>query len=165
MELVCQALSEGDLEAAVSLFEPAAMLRLTARVTAREAPEIRKVLAGLMRPRLPVRVSLTSELVNGELALVSAERGISGTAIDGSLVDARGNGGAVLRRHPEMGWRVVADDWALADWSSPTRCLLPEPRAVRSGSGPARLEACLSPAPPTRSETPPSASPPSPRPG
>jgi ketosteroid isomerase-like protein len=113
LKLVCEALSDGDLEAAVALYEPGATLVLGAEAEPRPTEEVRKALGELMDTRLPVEVWVTGELTTGDLALVLALRTISGSAIDGSFVQLAGEGGAVLRKDPKRGWQVVADDWNL----------------------------------------------------
>ncbi len=114
LRLVCDALSDGDLEAAVALYEPAAALALSAWTSARGAEEVRAELAELMEARLPVRVCVTGEIITGDLALVFAVRSISGRSGDGSLVRLLGEGGAVLRRSGAHGWQLVVDGWNLA---------------------------------------------------
>ena len=114
VRLVCDALSDGDLEAAVALYEPSAALALAAWTSARRTEEVRAVLAELMETRLPIHVSVTREIITGDLALVFAVRSISGRTIDGSLVRLLGDGGAVLRRSEAHGWQLVVDDWNLA---------------------------------------------------
>ncbi len=113
LRLVCEALSEGDLEAAVALYEPEATLALFAQKSARRTEEVRAALDELMQTRLPVRAAITREVVTGDFALVFAVRGISGRSIDGSVVQLAGEGGAMLRRAGHHGWRLVVDDWNL----------------------------------------------------
>jgi ketosteroid isomerase-like protein len=113
LRLVCEALSDGDLEAAVALYEPGATLALAAWTTARRTNEVRAALGELMETRLPVRVSVRKEIITGDLALVFAVRGMSGRSIDGSLVRLMGEGGAVLRKSAPHGWLLVVDDWNL----------------------------------------------------
>jgi len=113
LRLVGEALSEGDLEAAVALYDPEAALALAAWSSARRTEEVRAALEELMETRLPVRVSVTREIISGPLALVFAVRAISGRAIDGSLVRLVGEGGALLRETSRRGWQIVVDDWNL----------------------------------------------------
>lgn len=113
LELICQALSDGDLEAAVALYEPRATLALAGETSARQADEVREALAELMDARLPVKATVTRELVSGDLALVLVVREMSGTGSDGSPLALKGEGGSLLRRHDDRGWRLVVDDWNL----------------------------------------------------
>jgi len=113
LKLVGEALSDGDLEAAVALYDPGATLMLATDNKLCQTGEVRQALGELMATRLPVEVWVTRELTTGDLALVLAVRTISGSAIDGSVVKLAGEGGAVLRRDPERGWLVVVDDWNL----------------------------------------------------
>ncbi len=113
LTLVGEALSDGDLEAALALYEPGAALALAAWTSARRTEEVRAALGELMETRVPIRVSVTREIIADDLALVFGIRAISGRSVDGSLVWLVGEGGAVLRRTPGHGWRLVVDDWNL----------------------------------------------------
>jgi ketosteroid isomerase-like protein len=119
VRLVCEALSDGDLEAAVALYEPGATLALGTGTSARGTEEVRAALSELMGTRLPVRASVTREIITGDLALVFSMRAISGRSIDGPRVQLAGEGGAVLRRAGVKGWQLVVDDWNLAASTAP----------------------------------------------
>jgi ketosteroid isomerase-like protein len=111
--LVCEALSEGDLEAALALYEPEATLALFAGKSARRTEAVKAALGELMETRLPVRVAIMREIVTGDFALVFAVRAISGRSIDGTLVQLAGEGCAMLRRANHQSWQLVVDDWNL----------------------------------------------------
>jgi ketosteroid isomerase-like protein len=119
LRLVCEALSNGDLEAAVALYEPRATLALCAHKSARRTEEVRAALAELIETRLPVRVAITREIVTGDFALVFVVRTISGRSIGGSLVELGGEGGAMLRRDSNQNWQLVVDDWNLTTPNGP----------------------------------------------
>ena len=75
--LACAALTDGDLEAAVALYEPDAALSWGQDHTAAGQAAIRRVLAGVMDMRLPLRAgSVRVPLADAtrELKLVPPER-------------------------------------------------------------------------------------------
>ena len=108
LELVSQALSDGDLEAALAQYEKGALLACWPVSKAAGAGE---VLAGVMALRLPLYLRISSVLEGPELALVICERRVAGTGPDGERVWFSGHGCAVLRPQPDGAWRIAADAW------------------------------------------------------
>ncbi len=113
LELVSQALSDGDLEAALAQYEGDARL-----VTWRPSPAtadgaVRSALTCFMALRLPLAVQIATVLRAPGLALVICERRTSGTGPDGEQVRYRGHGCAVVRAQPDGTWRIAADAWHL----------------------------------------------------
>jgi hypothetical protein len=125
-ELVCLAVSDGDLEAALAQYELGGVLRpwatsldgvapgssLTAHAIARE-------LTALMEFRLPLALHVTAVVAGSGLALVLAERQLRGTAPDGDLVNLAGSGSTVVLRGPDGSWRIAADAWCLTGLGEP----------------------------------------------
>jgi hypothetical protein len=140
LELVSQALSDGDLEAAVAQYEKTALLAYwpcwpgvdDLRGTSRQGwprgdePEslpgipdedlygerdVRAVLTAFMALRLPLAVRIVLVLESPELTLVVCERRIAGTDPDGTPVRLTGHGCAMLRPQLDGSWRIVADVW------------------------------------------------------
>jgi ketosteroid isomerase-like protein len=112
LELVSQALSDGDLEAALAQYEPGAHLVSWRQDNA--DGDIRGALACFMALRLPLAVRIGTVLRAPGLALVICERHTAGTGPDGEEVKYRGNGCAVLRAQPDGTWRIAADAWHLS---------------------------------------------------
>jgi ketosteroid isomerase-like protein len=108
--LACAALTDGDLEAAVALFEPDAALSWGRDYAAGHAA-IRRVLAGVMDLRLPLRVRAVRVLRAGELALITGERTLTGTGLDGVAVTLTGPTALIARCQPDGTWLTAADDW------------------------------------------------------
>jgi ketosteroid isomerase-like protein len=133
LELVSQALSDGDLEAALAQYEATARL-LTWRTRAASADaDVRGALTCFMELRLPLTVRIGTVLSAAGVALVICERRIAGTGPDGQPVSYRGHGGAVLRARPDGTWRIAADAWSLgAD--------VPEPGPEAAEPGPEAAE-------------------------
>jgi ketosteroid isomerase-like protein len=121
VELVCQAVSDGDLEAALAQYEHGAVLRLWAIEPAAEgsglptmAESTERLLSQLMELRLPVRARVRDVVRAGDIALVVAERQIAGVGAQGRAVALKGAGAAVVVRQPGGRWQIAADAWRLA---------------------------------------------------
>ena len=110
LELVSQALSDGDLEAALAQYEKGALLACWPTQVG-QVGDVGQVLAGVMALRLPLYVRISSVLESPELALVICERRVAGTGPDGEWVWFTGHGCAVLRPQPDGAWRIAADAW------------------------------------------------------
>jgi ketosteroid isomerase-like protein len=112
LELVSQALSDGDLDAALAQYEKGALLACWPGASeVGQVGEVGHVLAGVMALRLPLYVRISSVLESPELALVICERRVAGTGPDGERVQLSGHGCAVLRPQPDGAWRIAADAW------------------------------------------------------
>jgi ketosteroid isomerase-like protein len=112
LELVSQALSDGDLEAALAQYEKGALLACWPGAgETGQVGDVGQVLAGVMALRLPLYVRISSVLESPELALVICERRVAGTGPDGDQVWFSGHGCAVLRPQPDGAWRIAADAW------------------------------------------------------
>jgi ketosteroid isomerase-like protein len=118
VELVTVAISDGDLEAALAQYERDAVLRPWQESSPAEAP-VASQLTAVMDLRLPLGLTVRAVIPAGILALVLAERRISGTGPDDEHVDVRGSGAAIVRRQPGGGWRIAADAWCLAGTGVP----------------------------------------------
>ena len=109
--LACAALTDGDLEAAVALYEPDAALSWGQDHTAAGQAAIRRVLAGVMDMRLPLRAGSVRVLRAGSLALITGERTLIGTRLDGAAVTLTGPTALVARCQPDGTWLTAADRW------------------------------------------------------
>jgi ketosteroid isomerase-like protein len=108
LELVSQALSDGDLEAALAQYEKGALLAYWPQVI---DGDVRQALSSVMALRLPLYVRIATVLESPGLALVICERRVTGTGPDGEQVRLSGHGCAVLRPQPDGAWRIAADAW------------------------------------------------------
>jgi ketosteroid isomerase-like protein len=109
--LACAALTDGDLEAAVALYEPDAALSWGQNHDAAGHTAIRQVLATVMDMRLPLRARGVRVLRAGPLALITGERTISGTGLDGVAVTMTGPAALIARCQPDGTWLTAADQW------------------------------------------------------
>ena len=113
LELASQALSDGDLEAALAQYEAQARLVTWRRPQTSADEEARSALTCFMALRLPLAVQIVTVLRAPGLALVICERHTAGTGPDGEEIKYRGNGCAVVRAQPDGTWRIAADAWHL----------------------------------------------------
>jgi len=136
LELAAQALSDGDLEAALAQYEPGARL-----LTFQSGPQdaVRAALSGFMALRLPLAVRIDSVRIGpvrigpgrrtAGVALVHCTRRTAGTGPDGEEVAYHGDGCAVVRAQPDGTWRIAADVWCLGNGAMAPE-LPPEPPEI-----------------------------------
>ena len=113
--LIAQAISSGDIEAAIALYEPGATFVSEPGQTASGTGPIREVLSGFlgMKPTLNIEVVLVVE--SGDTALLNSKWTLSGTGPDGSAVNMDGQGIEVVRRQADGNWLFVIDN----PWGAP----------------------------------------------
>jgi hypothetical protein len=113
-ELVSLAISDGDLDAAVAQYEPAAPLLAWAddRPTGQTVAE---TMAAITRLRLPLDTRLVAALPAAGLTMLVCERRIDGVGPDGTPVRLHGVGCTVVRPQRDGSWRIAADAWQLAE--------------------------------------------------
>jgi hypothetical protein len=113
VELVSQAFSDGDIEAALALYENAAHLLPWARPASDTDGDLRHAMAHLMDLRLPLSVHIGDILPISGLTVVMCERRIAGTGPDCEQVRLGGFGFAAVREQPDGTWRIAIDAWCL----------------------------------------------------
>ncbi|MHB1497603.1 MAG: YybH family protein [Acidimicrobiales bacterium] len=111
LELLCEALSDGDVEAAASRYEPGAVVSVVAGDRRRHGA-LREALASLAGMKLAVEATCLGTVVAGDTALVLVYRSVSGLPGEAKTACA-GQGAATLRRQPSGAWLIVADRWGL----------------------------------------------------
>jgi ketosteroid isomerase-like protein len=132
IEIVSLAISDGDLEAALAQYEHSAILRpwqsdpadgehsaSTDGGSASGSAASRLGLQDVMDLRLPLALRVLAVVPAGDLALVLAERRISGTGPDCERVELTGSGAAIVKRQAGGGWRIAADAWRLDGTGGP----------------------------------------------
>jgi len=113
LELASQALSDGDLEAALAQYEPQARLVTWRQPETGADDEVCSALTCFMALRLPLAMQIVTVLRVPGLALVICERHTAGTGPDGEEIKYRGSGCAMVRAQPDGTWRIAADAWHL----------------------------------------------------
>ena len=111
--MLSQALSDGDLEAALAQYEKDALLAHwpEARHHDHGNDDVRLALASFMALRLPLSVRIATVPETPDLALVICERRVAGTSPDGERIRFSGRGCAVVRPQRDGAWRIAADAW------------------------------------------------------
>jgi ketosteroid isomerase-like protein len=129
LDLVSEALSDGDLEAALAQYESSALLASWPGRTTHADFDVRGILESFMALRLPLAVRIVTVLQTPDLALVICQRRVAGTGPDDEPVRLFGQGCAVVRLHQDGSWRIAADTWQAAAEPSAECWLsrLPEP--------------------------------------
>jgi len=101
----------GDLDALLSLYEPACSLVRRDGSLARGHAEIREVLGRLIAVSAPMRSDIVKVVPGGhDLAMVYNDWRMSGQRADGQPVEAGGKALEVVRRQPDGTWRFILDD-------------------------------------------------------
>jgi uncharacterized protein (TIGR02246 family) len=100
----------GDLDAVVSLYEPACRMVRRDGSVAQGQGEIREVLARLIALRPRMTAEIVKVVTAGDLAMVYNDWRLAGKRPDGQPVEAAGKALEVVRRQPDGTWRLILDD-------------------------------------------------------
>jgi uncharacterized protein (TIGR02246 family) len=108
--LFAQAFGAHDLEAALALFEPEAILipQPGQVVTGTEA--IREALSGFLALKPKFESEFKKAFQVGEIALLFSDWTLSATDPDGNAIEMAGRTTDVARRQSDGSWRFVVDD-------------------------------------------------------
>lgn len=114
--LLVEALNNGDLEAALALYEPNASFVLDSGQIITGVAAIREVMQGFLalKPEFTMEVKAVQ---NGDenIALLRGKWRLSGTGPDGKPMTMSGNSTEVVRRQPDGTWRFIIDNPRGAD--------------------------------------------------
>ncbi|MFZ5877011.1 MAG: YybH family protein [Nitrospirota bacterium] len=104
------ALNKGNLEAALALYEPqAVMVAEPGRVASGKAA-LRKALEGFVALRPTIRSVKQAVVESGDLAQYCGEWTLAGTDPAGKVVNMAGKSSDVLRRQKNGTWKIVVDN-------------------------------------------------------
>lgn len=111
--LIGEAITSGDIDAALSLYEPDATFAMPTgfgegSVTGHDA--LREALGGFLALNPELTVNAEKKLVSGDTALVIGNWTLKGRGADGNDIDASGRYANVVRRQPDGGWLFVIDN-------------------------------------------------------
>lgn len=104
------AINEGDLDAAVELYEPNAVLVPQPGQTAQGRAAIREALAGFIALKPNLRGHAQRIVEAGDIALYCGRWTLKGTSPDGKKVEMGGTSSDVLRRQSDGSWLVAVDN-------------------------------------------------------
>ncbi|HJS67806.1 MAG TPA: nuclear transport factor 2 family protein [Nitrososphaera sp.] len=105
-----EAINQGDLDAALSFYEPQAVLVAQPGNIARERDAIRAALLGFVSLKPSLKGEAHQVVEAGDLALYSSRWTLVGTSPEGKRVEMNGISSDVLRRHPDGRWLVAVDN-------------------------------------------------------
>ncbi len=111
--LLGEAMTSGDLDAALSLYEPGATFAIPrgfgeGSVTGHDA--LREVLTGFLAMGPDLRISPESTLLSGDTAMVVGHWTVKGRDADGNDIEAAGRYADIVRRQPDGSWLFVIDN-------------------------------------------------------
>ena len=115
VEQVTSALNQGDLDAAVALYEENAVLVARPGQVARGRSQVRQALEGFvaLRPTLSITAAQVTE--SGDIALYISRWSLRGTDPSGALVTMNGESTDILRRQSDGRWLIALDNpWGVA---------------------------------------------------
>lgn len=107
--LFAEALSRGDLEGALSMYEPDACFDDGRGEPAYGHDQIREKLAALIAQHAHLNCHQIDVLENGDLAVLRARWIFSGTDDDGERFEYTGRSIEIVRRQPDGSWKFTID--------------------------------------------------------
>jgi uncharacterized protein (TIGR02246 family) len=107
---LADAINRGDLERAITLYEPGAVLVVQPGTLARGSTQLREALAGF----IALKPTLTSEawevIEAGDVALYVGRWNLRGTDPTGKAVAMAGQSADILRRQEDGRWLIALDN-------------------------------------------------------
>jgi len=107
--LLCEAISAGDLEAALAFYEPEARLVAEPGNVVPGTEAIREVMSHFLALRPTLTLEKVTAVQAGDIAMLASTWSLVGTGPDGKPVRMSGQGREVVRRQPDGTWRFVID--------------------------------------------------------
>lgn len=105
-----EAINKGELDMALSLYEPQAAFVVQPGKIERGRDAIRAALAGFISLKPSLRGEATQVVEAGDTALYCSRWTLVGTSPDGNRVEMNGISSDVLRRQPDGRWLVAVDN-------------------------------------------------------
>lgn len=103
------AMHNGDLDAAMRMYEPDAVIVAQPGQIARGRDAVRAALAGFIALK-PKKTEAYQVVEAGNTALYCSKWSLVGTSPDGKRVEMGGMSSDVLRKQPDGGWLVAIDN-------------------------------------------------------
>jgi uncharacterized protein (TIGR02246 family) len=105
-----EAINQGDLDAALDLYEPDAVLVAQPGQVARGRAGIRDALAQFVSLKPTLRGQFQQTVESGDIVLYCSKWSLTGTSPDGEKVEMAGVSSDILRRQPDGRWLIVIDN-------------------------------------------------------
>lgn len=111
--LIGEAITSGDLDAALALYEPGATFAIPAAfgegsVTGHGA--LRESFSGFLAMNPTLTVNAEKTLLSGDIALVVGSWTLTGSDPEGNEIDTGGRFSDIVRRQPDGSWLFVIDN-------------------------------------------------------
>ena len=107
---LAEAINRGNLEGAVALYEPTALLVAQPGQVARGSGEIRAALGGFIGLKPTLRTEAEHVVEAGDIALYVGRWTLKGTDPAGQPVAMGGESSDILRRQPDGRWLIAIDN-------------------------------------------------------
>lgn len=104
------AMNQGDLETALSFYEPQASFVVEPGVVVNGILAIRKALAEMVALKPTLSTESQQVVETGDLALYCSRWNMRGTDPAGNVVQLNGCSADILRRQPKGDWRIALDN-------------------------------------------------------
>lgn len=110
--LIAEAMADGDIDAAIALFEPgASVVSEPGKDAITGIDAIRGVVEAFASMKATLKMDVKQVIQSGDLALLHSEWSLTGgTGPDGSAVNMGGKSAEVVRRQPDGTWLLVIDN-------------------------------------------------------
>ena len=107
--LIAEAISRGDLEAALACYEDDASLVPQPGPVVRGAAALREAVGAFIALKGQLAITVEEVVEAGDIALLRSRWTLRGTGEDGQPVELAGAGAEVVRRQADGSWRFVID--------------------------------------------------------
>ena len=115
VELLIEAFRNGDLKAALALYEEKGTLVVEPGMVASGPEALRKALEGFIAVNAKITTISHETFEAGDIALYCSRWVLVGTAPDGSAIEQEGMSADVLRRRSDGSWLIAIDNpWGTA---------------------------------------------------
>ena len=110
VNLLADALNRGDLEAALELYEPNAVLVAQPGQLARGSAQVRTALGGFIGLKPTLRSQTQNVVEADDIALYMGRWTLQGTDPSGNAITMGGESSDVLRRQQDGRWLIAVDN-------------------------------------------------------
>jgi len=110
VEMLTAAINKGDVEGALSMYEPTGVLVPEPGSVASGTEAIRRSLQGFISLNPNLTVHSCEVIDSGDIVLYCSNWTLKGTAPDGSPVEMGGTSSDVLRRQSDGSWLIAIDN-------------------------------------------------------
>ena len=110
VNLLADALNRGDLEAALELYEPNAVLVAQPGQLARGSAQVRTALGGFIGLKPTLRSQTQNVVEADDIALYMGRWTLQGTDPSGNAITIGGESSDVLRRQQDGRWLIAVDN-------------------------------------------------------